>query len=130
MGHVETWKPGDKLVCRDSGANPLTVGKEYELIRSHGDMVIIVDDKDSPGEYFIRRFKLKKGSPMLEQVKKYYEKHQDVIFTIGAVLLMDYFLFNGALRTRVKELVEKMLRSVEKKFNEPAKTTTTPTPGA
>jgi hypothetical protein len=50
---------------------------------------------------------------MLENVKGYIEKHKDIIFTLGLVILVDHFLFKGALRKRIKKTVEGVLSKAE-----------------
>src|SRR3990167_7925333 len=37
----------------------------------------------------------------MDSLKNYYNKHQDSILTLGLVLLVDYFMFGGALRERI-----------------------------
>jgi hypothetical protein len=54
---------------------------------------------------------------MLENVKGYVEKHKDMLFTLGLVILVDHFLFKGALRERIKGTVEGALKKVEEKFH-------------
>lgn len=65
---------------------------------------------------------LKKENAMLDSLKGYYKKHEEIIFTIGFVLILDYLLFGGALRIKIKSLVEKMLATAEDKL----KLTSTP----
>jgi len=55
----------------------------------------------------------KRRKTMLENVKGYIEKHKDVIFTLGLVILVDHFLFKGALRERIKKTVEGVLSKAE-----------------
>ena len=50
---------------------------------------------------------------MLDQLKDYFKKHQEIFMTVFFVLLEDHFFFNGALRERVKKLVEGLLTKVE-----------------
>jgi len=52
---------------------------------------------------------------MLKSLKKYYEDHQDIILTVGVVVLLDHFLFGGALRAKIQTTIEKLLSGVEKK---------------
>ena len=56
----------------------------------------------------------KKGSDMVSNFKSYFEKHQDVIITIAVVVLLDHFLFNGALRNKIQNTVEKFLDGAKK----------------
>lgn len=45
----------------------------------------------------------------MDGIKKYFEKNQDIVYTIGLVLLLDYFLFGGALRSKIQATVEQAL---------------------
>ena len=47
------------------------------------------------------------------QVKEFIRSHRDVLFTILAVVLLDKYLLNGALRDRVQKLVEAILARAE-----------------
>lgn len=57
---------------------------------------------------------------MLQNVKGYVEKHKDMLFTLGLVILVDHFLFKGALRERIKSTVEGALKKVENSFHKEA----------
>ena len=57
--------------------------------------------------------KKEEGKTMLGNVKGYIEKHKDVIFTLGLVILVDHFLFRGALRERIKGTIEGVLKKAE-----------------
>jgi hypothetical protein len=54
---------------------------------------------------------------MMENVKGYVEKYKDMIFTLGLVILIDHFMFKGALRERIKTTIEGALKKVEDKFH-------------
>lgn len=58
----------------------------------------------------------KKEKKMLENVKGYVDKHRDIIFTIGLVVLIDHFMFKGALRQRIQGSIEGVLKKVEEKI--------------
>jgi len=49
-----------------------------------------------------------------ENVKKIFQRHEDTIFTLGIVILIDHFFLHGALASRVKSLMEAMIDSLEK----------------
>mgnify|MGYP001578597155 FL=1 len=55
----------------------------------------------------------KRRKTMLGEVKEYIGKHKDVIFTLGLVILIDHFLFEGALRNRIKGTVEGVIKNLE-----------------
>lgn len=50
---------------------------------------------------------------MKENLKEYFNKHKDIIFTAGLIILVDHFLFKGALRTRMQDMVGKMITNAE-----------------
>lgn len=59
----------------------------------------------------------KKETKMLGKVKEYIEEHKNIIFTLGLVILVDHFLFKGALRERIKTSIEGVLKKVEEQFH-------------
>jgi hypothetical protein len=58
----------------------------------------------------------KENKTMLSNVKAYVEKHKDIIFTLGLIILIDHFMFKGALRNRIQTSIEGVLKKVEDKF--------------
>ena len=58
----------------------------------------------------------KEGVGVMKSLKEYFEKHKEVIFTVGIVVLIDHFFLNGAFRERLKGLVEKLLTRTEAKL--------------
>jgi len=62
--------------------------------------------------------KLIKGeNKMVKNLKEYFVKHQDVIITVGIIVLLDHFVFGGALRSKIQGTIEGMLKGAEKKLN-------------
>jgi hypothetical protein len=59
----------------------------------------------------------KEEKGMFQNVKDYIGKHRDMLFTLGLIVVVDHFLFNGALRERIKGSIEGMLKKVEDKFH-------------
>ena len=57
---------------------------------------------------------------MLNNIKTYFNKHQDTLLTVGFVVLIDHFLFKGALREKIKVSLENLLRGAEDKFHKEA----------
>jgi hypothetical protein len=53
------------------------------------------------------------GVKMLGQVKGYIEKHKDTLFTLALIILIDQFLFKGALREKIQSSMGKVLEKVE-----------------
>jgi len=65
----------------------------------------------------------KKGSTMTKYVKEYFEAHKDTVFTVALIVLLDHFILGGALRDKIKAMVEKLINGAEKKLlaSEPCK---------
>lgn len=62
----------------------------------------------------------KESKTMIQNVKNYVEKHRDIIFTVGFIFLVDHFMFKGALRDRLKGMIEGVISKVEKEFHKEA----------
>lgn len=82
--------------------------RKVEIIEDGGKWEWEVDD-------FEPITKEEKG--MFQNVKDYIGKHRDMLFTLGLIVIVDHFLFNGALRERIKGSIEGMLKKVEDKFH-------------
>lgn len=50
---------------------------------------------------------------MMNQVKTYFNKHQEAIFTIALLVLIDHFVFHGVFREKIKGMVEKFVDGVQ-----------------
>jgi hypothetical protein len=59
----------------------------------------------------------RKEKGMFGKVKEYIDEHKNIIFTLGLVILVDHFLFRGALKERIKNSIEGVLTKVEEKFH-------------
>jgi hypothetical protein len=68
----------------------------------------------------------KENKKMLDNVKGYIEKHKDILFTLGLIILIDHFMFNGALRTRIQSSIEGVLKTVEDRFHKDTAIDVTP----
>lgn len=64
---------------------------------------------------------------MFGYTKEYFEKHKETVMTVSVVLLIDHFFLHGALRERIRSLLEGILKSAEQRlgipFTAPASTT-------
>ena len=47
-----------------------------------------------------------KGEGMIETVKCYVNKHRDFLFTVILVMVVDHFIFKGALREKIKSVID------------------------
>lgn len=58
------------------------------------------------------------GWRVLQEVKNYMADNRDLVFTICLVAIADQFLFEGALRERIKKLIEGILTKTEAKVSQ------------
>ena len=49
---------------------------------------------------------------MFTSIKEYVNKYKDTLFTLGFILILDHFVFSGAMRAKVQEVLEGMLNSI------------------
>jgi hypothetical protein len=63
----------------------------------------------------------KGGRTMFDEVKGYFRKNADTVMTVGLVVLVDHFLFDGALRERIKKMLSNILGKAEEKLSEKGK---------
>ena len=52
---------------------------------------------------------IKNGGIKVDSFKQYLEKHRDVFFTIGIVLVLDHFVFGGAFKEKLQAIVDSFL---------------------
>lgn len=45
----------------------------------------------------------------MDAIKLYIEKHRDIFLTIGVVLILDHFVFGGAFREKLKNIIDNFL---------------------
>lgn len=57
-----------------------------------------------------------KGPTMFGTVKKYFEEHRDLIMSISVILLLDWLVFDGAFRDKLKVLMDRLINNAEHKF--------------
>jgi hypothetical protein len=58
------------------------------------------------GYYLVTEFT---GGKFMNSLKAYVEKHKDMFFKIAFVAILDHFLFDGAFRDKLKNLVDRFL---------------------
>lgn len=56
---------------------------------------------------------------MLREFKAFISEHRDLIFTVLLITLLDSFLLNGALRTRLESILQATLKKAEDKLDAP-----------
>ena len=54
-------------------------------------------------------------SEISKDLKGYISENRDLLYTIGLVLIIDQYIFDGAFRQRIKNLVEGLLKKAENK---------------
>lgn len=59
---------------------------------------------------------INQGGTMLDSLKSYFNKNQETFYTIGLIILIDHFVFNGAFRDKIKQLVDKLINKTEKQL--------------
>ena len=52
----------------------------------------------------------------MEALKKYLDKNSDAFFTLAIVVVLDHFVLGGALREKIKNILESILDSKTKKL--------------
>ena len=45
----------------------------------------------------------------MTHLKEYFIKYRDTLLTIGLVVVLDHFIFQGAFRSKIQKAVEKLL---------------------
>lgn len=55
------------------------------------------------------------GSHM-KALKEYFNKHREVFYTLGIIILVDHFIFDGAFTKRLKVTINKLLDKVQEKL--------------
>jgi len=58
----------------------------------------------------------KGGKPVIQQIKSYFQKNQDVIISLAIIILIDQFLFDGQFREKIKSMMESWITKTEKKL--------------
>lgn len=55
-------------------------------------------------------------------IRDYLNRHKDVVFTLVMAILVDHFVLGGALRHRIKRVIEAALDRIEKALGLPPET--------
>jgi hypothetical protein len=58
----------------------------------------------------------KNGGFTMETLKNYFKKNSEVFITLAIVILIDEYLFKGALREKIKDLLNKILGQTSEKL--------------
>jgi hypothetical protein len=57
-----------------------------------------------------------KGNSMIDSFKKFYKNHEDVLFPLMIVIVLDHFFNNGALRERIVQIAQGLLDGIQSKL--------------
>lgn len=60
---------------------------------------------------------------MIDDVKEFIKEHRSIIYFVVVLLLIDRFLLDGKLTTKIKGMAERLLGAVEKKIDKATETT-------
>lgn len=63
-----------------------------------------------------------KGETKMGAIKEYFEKHQETCITLAVIILVDYFIFDGAFQEKIKSMMNKAIGSIEDKISKGEKT--------
>ena len=97
-------KEGTKLFKKDG--QECTLVKHDETDRPVG----VWDETESFKWLYLTDVSLKNPQgDVMDSIKKYLEKHRDIFLTIGIVLILDHFVFEGAFREKLKSITESFL---------------------
>jgi hypothetical protein len=115
-------KVGDKIVIKHKGLDnaDVDVGEVLTIVTSGGDFIYACNEIRSATWSLQKRhygtgFVLYNDKPLLGgKMKEYIEKHQNLIFTLLSVVILDHVLLKGALRKKLEAVANKMLENVEK----------------
>lgn len=124
-------KLNDSVVCvarsHDSTSKHLTIGKTYSILETkehsstyQGPCVKVYNDSGNIWWAAEKNFKLnisKGEDKFMDSFKEYLKEHKSIFFTIGAILVIDHLVLGGALREKVKEILNKLLGKVEKQLD-------------
>lgn len=55
-----------------------------------------------------------KGKSMLQHARDYFGKNRDIIFNVAIIILVDHFVFKGAFREKIKNLLDGFLVKTHK----------------
>lgn len=61
-----------------------------------------------------KNWKKPEGKTMLGHLRDYLGKNRDIIFNVALIVLVDHFVFNGAFREKIKNLLDQFLVKTHK----------------
>lgn len=58
-----------------------------------------------------------KKERIMNSFRAYLDKHRDLIFTVALVFIVDHYFLGGAMKERIKKLLEGFLNKAEANFH-------------
>lgn len=81
----------------------------------HAQQVVYAPNHDSFELRTLQKQEAKRG--IMKSFREYLNQHRDMIFTVALVFICDHYLLGGALKERLKSLLEGILNKAETKFH-------------
>jgi len=112
----------ETMILTSGGRAPIQggFGGGWSLVKGqdgYEDQNFFIKTNDVSKKVFNKTYKRKKGSSnMFEFAKGYLEEHKESIMTIAFVVVLDQIFLGGALRDRIKRLIEGLLDRSEAKL--------------
>lgn len=63
----------------------------------------------TPDNAAIYEKSITKGGFNMNNLKNYFEKHQDSLITLAIIIIVDHFIFDGTFRTKIKTSIDGLL---------------------
>lgn len=73
-------------------------------------------DRDFEYDQINTLFNHNKKEKFMDKIKKYFEQHNDTYITLGIIILIDHFVFEGKFREKIKEIIDNLLAKTEKQL--------------
>lgn len=105
-------------------ANTLTVGQaaaHFIQYNPYTDLSIL-PKYDPKTHYLVSNKKPIEGVNMITEVvkdlKQFVRDHKSTVYVIAILLIVDHFMFNGAMKEKLQSLMQNLIGKVEAKLNE------------
>lgn len=86
----------------------------------NGDWLCCVATKEGitiANNIYLKIFTKKGDKNMLNSFKDYLAKHKEVFWTLAIVFVIDHVVFNGAFKSKLQGMVEKLLDGAQKQLD-------------
>jgi hypothetical protein len=97
--------------------------KIYKVYNDGKEYTSIYDSKEDRDKDFNKLLKQteERGKTMLDKIKKQWNNHEDVLFPLLVLWLLDYFFNDGRFQKKITNVVEGILEKVTDKFTKDTK---------